>query len=161
VARLGRLAFEELFSPGPGAPDGKNPFRRFLRGKAPSSLCTLLPAYMLAILGYQNIWALFGAANQLLAALTLIACTLFFKMTGRRILALLFPTLIMLAVTYSSLALTIWDKVLLVGRGTFRLGVDGLQLGLALLLLVLGILAAVSCAAKILEKPPQERPSTP
>lgn len=148
VARLGRLAFQELFSTGEKTGGAAGIFR----SKAAASVCTLLPAYLLAIMGYQNIWALFGAANQLLAALTLIACTLFFKKTGRRIFMLLAPTVIMLAVTYSSLVLAIWKKFRLFQSGSFNPAVDGLQTGIAALLLVLGILVAVSCTAKLLEK---------
>ena len=159
VARLGRLAFQELVAAPPSASGtggtggstgtgGSGVFVKLLNSKAAAAVCTLLPACLLAIMGYQNIWALFGAANQLLAALSLIACTLFFKKTGRPILALLIPTVIMLVVTYSSLALTIGGKIRLALGGTFDPAVDGLQLAIALLLLVLGILAAVSCAAK-------------
>jgi carbon starvation protein len=154
VARLGRLAFQELFFPDGGISGGRSKtgafLRRILRSKSAASVCTLLPAYLLAIMGYQSIWALFGAANQLLAALTLIACTLFFKKTGRRIFMLIVPTVIMLAVTYSSLALTMWNKIRLFQTDGFNAGVDGLQAAIAALLLVLGILVAVSCAAKFL-----------
>jgi carbon starvation protein len=156
VARLGRLALEELFSTEKEISEKKHPWYRFLKRKPLTSLCTLLPAYLLAIIGYQNIWTLFGAANQLLAALTLIACTLFFQKTGRRIFMLLFPTGIMLIVTYSSLVATIYHKLLLLLRGTFVARVDGLQMGIALLLLIMGILVAVSCTIKLLKKPTGE-----
>jgi carbon starvation protein len=103
-------------------------------------------------MGYQTIWALFGAANQLLAALTLIACTLFFKKTRHFIFMLVIPTVIMLAVTYTSLVMSIRSKILLLTNGNFIPGVDGIQLCIAVLLLILGILVAVSCAKKLLEK---------
>ncbi|MDR2746443.1 MAG: carbon starvation protein A [Treponema sp.] len=173
VARLGRLSFQELFagesggaeSP-PGGPDsaGAGPagaarspvrrisgtLRRIMGGKIASAFCTLLPAYLLAILGYRNIWALFGAANQLLAALTLLACTLFLKRNSRRVLMLALPTVIMLAVTYSSLVLTIKSKIGRIFSGSFSAGVDGLQLVIALALLILGILVGLSSAVKLL-----------
>jgi carbon starvation protein len=152
VARLGRLSFLELFSTTDSEKTNQNFFRRVINSRIAGSVCTLLPAYLLAIMGYQNIWTLFGAANQLLAALTLIACTLFFKKTGRRIFMLIAPTTIMLAVTYTSLALSIRNKLALFKTGAFNPGVDGIQLGIAVLLLVLGILVAVSCAKKLLEK---------
>jgi carbon starvation protein len=154
VARLGRLSFQELFSLDgkTQAPGGRNLFARIAASKAASSLYTLLPAYLLAIMGYQNIWALFGAANQLLAALTLIACTLFFKKTRRRYIFLAIPTAIMLAVTYSSLFLIIKNKLALLPGGAFSIAVDGLQMAIAALLLVLGIMVAISCLVKLLEK---------
>ena len=151
VARLGRLSFQELFSVDEQKQTNKL-WIKILKNKAAASLFTLLPAYLLAIMGYQSIWALFGAANQLLAALTLIACTLFFKKTGRRFSMLVIPTAIMLAVTYTSLSLSIRNKIMLLINGKFNPAVDGIQMSIAILLLVLGILVAVSCAKKLLEK---------
>jgi carbon starvation protein len=156
VARLGRLSFQELFSFEVKGVEKHKFIKRMLNSRAAASVCTLLPAYLLAIMGYQNIWALFGAANQLLAALTLIACTLFFKKTGRRIFMLIIPTIIMLVVTYTSLVLSIKRKIELFLSGNFNLRVDGIQSVIAVLLLILGILVAVSCAKKLLEKDRQE-----
>jgi len=158
VARLGRLSLQELFSVdgADGAIGGqkqkKSLWALILQNRVAASVFTLGPAYLLAIMGYQNIWALFGAANQLLAALTLIACTLFFKKTGRRIYMIIVPTVIMLAVTYTSLSLSIKAKITLLLKGTFNAAVDGIQMCIAILLLVLGILVAASCACKLLGK---------
>jgi carbon starvation protein len=152
VARLGRLSFQELFSPAVDADregGGPGPVLRLLTGKPAAAFFTLIPAYLLAITGYQNIWALFGAANQLLAALTLIACILFFKKSGKRVFMLYIPAFIMLAVTFSSLALTIKSKVELLYRGGFTFAADGLQLVIAALLFFLGVLVVISCAAKL------------
>ncbi|MDR0497744.1 MAG: carbon starvation protein A [Treponema sp.] len=154
VARLGRLSFQELFHTGNEGSAPANPVFRILKSKSAASIFTLLPAYLLAITGYQNIWALFGAANQLLAALTLIACTMFFKKTGRRIAMLLVPTIIMLAVTFSSLVLSIRDRVVLLIQGNSNVTILGLQISIAALLLVLGTLVAISCAVKLTEKEP-------
>jgi len=161
VARLGRLSLQELFSTnGAGGTDGaggeqkqkKSLWALILKNRVAASVFTLGPAYLLAIMGYQNIWALFGAANQLLAALTLIACTLFFKKTGRRIYMIIVPTVIMLAVTYTSLCLSIKAKIMLLLNDTFNTAVDGIQMCIAILLLVLGILVAAACAVKLLGK---------
>jgi carbon starvation protein len=181
VARLGRLSFQELFAEDPEAagtgtgsmgtglppaqrvPGGRAALtlRRVLGSKAASAFCTLLPAYLLAILGYQNIWALFGAANQLLAALTLLACALFLRRNSRRALMLALPTVIMLGVTYSSLVLTIASKIGRIFSGSFKAGVDGLQLVISLALLVLGLLVGFSCTVKLLSSrnPPDSRGS--
>ena len=152
VARLGRLSFQELFSIEEGAVGSKNLIFRILKSKSAASLFTLLPAVLLAIMGYQSIWALFGAANQLLAALTLIACTMFLKKTGRKIVMLLAPTIIMLTVTFTSLILSIRDRAVLLWQGSPNAPILVLQTAIALLLLVLGILVAISCTAKLLEK---------
>jgi carbon starvation protein len=156
VARLGRLSFQELFSIDTENRDKGNLLLRILKSRFVLSMVTLLPACLLAIMGYQSIWALFGAANQLLAALTLIACTMFFKKTGRRIVMLLIPTVIMLVVTFTSLVLAIRDRVVLLQNGADPV-IPALQMGIALLLLVLGILVVISCTKKLLEKNPQGR----
>jgi carbon starvation protein len=154
VARLGRLSFQELFSIEEGGKNAGNLIFRALKSKSSSSVFTLAPAFLLAIMGYQTIWALFGAANQLLAALTLIACTMFFKKIGRETILLLIPTIIMLVVTFTSLVLSIRDRAILLLNGSQNVSVLGLQIGIAALLFVLGTLVAISCAAKLFEKSP-------
>jgi carbon starvation protein len=153
VARLGRLSFQELFSPGLES-STKKPglLGKVLTSKGAASMFTLLPAYILAVLGYQNIWVLFGAANQLLAALTLIACALFLKRTKRRGFMLFIPTVIMLLVTFSSLVLTARTRILRLLSGNFNWASDGLQLFIACLLLLLGILVVISCVQKLWQK---------
>jgi len=155
VARLGRLSFQELFTIEDGAKGADNLLIRALKSKSAASVFTLVPAFLLAIMGYQTIWALFGAANQLLAALTLIACMMFLKMTGRNKAMLLIPTIIMLAVTFTSLVLSIKDRVVLLLRGSQNASAPGMQIIIAALLLVLGVLVAISCAKKLLEKTPE------
>ena len=152
VARLGRLAFQELFSLDEENAQEKNVLVRIIKSKTAASLFTLVPAWMLATMGYQSIWALFGAANQLLAALTLIACTMFFKKTGRRFFMLLIPTAVMIAVTFTYLTLSIRTRVLLIIKGSANVSILGLQIGIAALLLILGILVAVSCTRELLKK---------
>jgi len=158
VARLGRFAFQELFSISESKGTKYHFIIRIFNSKAAASIFTLLPAFILAKMGYQTIWALFGAANQLLAALTLIACTLFLK-NKHYSLILIVPTIIMLTVTYTSLVISIKDKILLLLNDNFNYH-DGIQLCIAVLLLVLGILVAVSCIIKLLEKDKKNTPET-
>jgi carbon starvation protein len=115
-------------------------------------LLTLFVGYLLAILGYQNIWPLFGSANQLLAALALIACAVFLKKTKRQGSMLYVPMIFMLAVTFTALAFTIVQKGGKLFSGGFTVGSDGLQLVFAALLLALGIMVAVSGVQKLTEK---------
>jgi carbon starvation protein len=55
--------------------------------------------------GYKAIWPIFGSANQLLAALTLIAVTAWLVREGRRFLFTALPAAFMLVTTFASLAL--------------------------------------------------------
>jgi carbon starvation protein len=147
VARVGRLAFQELFTEEISSPVGK-----ILANKYIATICTLFVGYLLAVLGYQTIWPLFGSANQLLAALALMACSVFLKKTNRQGVTLWAPMFIMLVVTFTALAFTIKSKGGKLFDGTFSISADALQLIFALLLLALGIMIAVSGVKKLAEK---------
>lgn len=149
VARVGRLAFQELFTEETDRPGAVN---KLLSNKYIATLLTLLFGYLLAVIGYATIWPLFGAANQLLAALALISCAVFLKKTKREGAMLWAPMFIMLAVTFTALAFTIKAKGGLLFSGGFKFEADGLQLVFAILLLILGIMVAVSGVKKLAEK---------
>ncbi|MDR2343422.1 MAG: carbon starvation protein A [Spirochaetaceae bacterium] len=149
VARVGRLAFQELFTEETDKPRTVN---KLLSNKYVATLLTLLFGYLLAIIGYATIWPLFGAANQLLAALALISCAVFLKKTNREGAMLWAPMFIMLAVTFTALVFTIKAKGGLLFSGGFKFEADGLQLVFAILLLILGIMVAVSGVKKLAEK---------
>lgn len=154
VARIGRMSFQELFA----VDDMKNakPWRKVLCNPYFSTIITLLFGFVLTKIGYANIWPLFGSANQLLSALVLITLCVFMKVTGRSNKMLFPPMIIMLCVTFTALvqrliamvkaistaaAVTIpagettWGKVFLN---------NGLQLVIAVLLIVLGLTIVVN-----------------
>ena len=139
VARIGRMSWQELFV------DDKeqSPFMKFITNKHVATLITLLGGYVLCIGGYQNIWPLFGAANQLLSALVLISLSVFLKVTGRKGFMLWIPMTIMLVVTLSSLGLSIYKIInAWMLTGTIDFATSGLQLIIAILLVVLGVIVA-------------------
>lgn len=152
VARVGRFAFQELFTDAQNEGKKIPPAIKFLCNKYTATACTLLVAYFLAILGYAAIWPLFGSANQLLAALALISCSVFLKKTNRQGFMLYAPMFIMLAVTFTALAFTIYDKGIKLFDSTFNLEQDFLQFVFAVLLLGLGIVVAVQGVGKLREK---------
>ena len=61
--------------------------------------------------GYAKIWALFGASNQLLAALGLLAVAAWLGKVGKNNKMLIFPMAFMLVVTVISLIQTIYSNV--------------------------------------------------
>ena len=66
-----------------------------------------------ALLGtgqFQELWPIFGSANQLLAALALLAVTVWLTRTGVQRLFTLIPMAFMFAVTLSSLAIMVWQQ---------------------------------------------------
>lgn len=52
---------------------------------------------------YQKFWSLFGTSNQLLAAMTLLAVTVWLRRDGKRVWYTFVPMLVVLAVTVTSL----------------------------------------------------------
>ena len=95
--------------------------------------------YILTQIGYANIWPLFGSANQLLSALVLITLCVFLKVTGRENRTLLIPLAIMLCVTFTALVERSAALVQAIQAGSAMFMVEGLQLIIALLLMVLGV----------------------
>lgn len=146
VARIGRLSFQELFLDASIDDDNMEGWRKIVTNKYFATIITLVLAYLLAKAGYKNIWPLFGSANQLLSALSLIACAVFFKKTNRKGWMLWVPMIIMLAVTLTALVQKI---IALIGNPTPG---NLLQLAFAVALFVLGIIVAMLGLKRLAEK---------
>ncbi len=116
-----------------------------------STFLTLAFGFLLTKIGYANIWPLFGSANQLLSALVLATLCVFLKVTGRSNKMLFPPLIIMLCVTFTALVQRLIAMVKAISNAaavTIPAGettwgavfiANGLQLILAILLIVLGL----------------------
>lgn len=149
VARIGRMSFQELFLGDTIDTAKMTPVQRVLTNKYFATVITLFFGYLLTLGGYNNVWPLFGSANQLLAALVLIALAVFLKTTGRTGWTLYFPMGMMLVVTFTALIQKTVALVKNVASGQAAFLVDGLQLIVAILLMVLGVMVAYSCIRKL------------
>ena len=152
VARIGRMSFQELFYGDTTDPEKMPAWQRVLTNKYFATVITLFFGYLLTLGGYTNVWPLFGSANQLLAALVLIALSVFLKTTGRTGWTLYAPMFVMLAVTFTALVQKTIALVTNIVNGKAKLLVDGLQFIVAILLMVLGVLVAFSCLKKLFGK---------
>ena len=153
VARVGRLAFQEFFIDSEKEEKDYNMVEKVCTNKYFATGITLVLAYVLAKVGYASIWSLFGSANQLLSALALIACAVFFKSTKRQGWMLWIPMVIMLVVTLVALTLTIVSKTQLVVGGTSaNVAGDCLQLVFAVALFALGVTVAFQGIRKMFQK---------
>ena len=109
ATRLGRFIFQELFTkvdPKTGEAQGNvltNPFVATL-------ITVVLSGYM-SLGSYLTIWPIFGAANQLLAALSLLAVGVWLKSVGRDNLMVLIPMAFMFCVTLVALAQIIFANM--------------------------------------------------
>ena len=84
VARIGRMAFQELFLDNNTDTSNISAFSKLMSNKYVATIITLAVGLMLSLGGYNNVWPLFGSANQLLSALVLITLAVFLRATGRK-----------------------------------------------------------------------------
>lgn len=151
VARVGRLSFQEFFLDDDVDEKNMSPFLKLVTNKYFATILTLVLAYILAKVGYAEIWPLFGSANQLLSVLALVACAVFLKKTKRQGAMLWIPMVFMMAVTFTALGMTIVKLSKAFVTTGLSVG-NTLQLIFAALLLVLGVIVAIQGIQKLLEK---------
>ena len=156
VARVGRLSFQEFFLDDDVEEENMTPFLKVVTNKYFATAITLVLAYLLAKVGYAEIWPLFGSANQLLSVLALVACAVFLKRTKRQGVMLVFPMVFMMAVTFTALSMTIVKLSKAFIATGLSLG-NTLQLVFAILLLILGIIVVVQGIRKLLKKNDNEK----
>ena len=149
ATRLGRYMFQELFIPAGKTREELSGWRKFFSNPIVATLITVALGVALGLTGYQLVWPLFGAANQLLAALGLLAVCAWLGNAGRNNKMFYVPMVFMLIVTLTSLALTMQAKFLAIMGGALTLA-NGLQLVLAVLLAVLAVVLAVKGACALL-----------
>lgn len=135
--RLGRYLLQELLG---------------WKGRAGAVAATLAtvaaPGLLLAFAGegmWQKFWTLFGASNQLLAALTLLAVTVWLYQARRRIAFTLAPMIFVLTITLWALGKLTWANL----NATKGLDVELLNGVAALLLILLALYLAVSAVIKL------------
>ncbi|MGN1140220.1 MAG: carbon starvation protein A [Oliverpabstia sp.] len=151
VARVGRLSFQEFFLDDSVDENNMSPFLKVMTNKYFATVITLVLAYLLAKVGYAEIWPLFGSANQLLSVLALVACAVFLKKTKRQGFMLWIPMGFMMAVTFTALSMTIVKLSKAFMTTGLSLG-NTLQLIFAVLLLILGVIVAIQGIKKLFEK---------
>lgn len=152
VARIGRISFQEFFVDDDTDYDHMSPVLKVVTNKYFATILTLVLAFLLAKVGYAEIWPLFGSANQLLSVLALVACAVFLKKTKRQGVMLWLPMFFMMAVTFTALTMTIVKLVSALTTTGLSLG-NTMQLIFAVLLLILGVIVAIQGVKKLAEKP--------
>ena len=102
-------------------------------------------------------WQLFGAANQLVGAIVLIALAVFLKVTGRQGKMLYIPMAFMLVATLLALLMSIYGIVhKILQTGGFNYLTDGLQLVVAIALITLATMIAFHGVNKLTSNPDKE-----
>lgn len=105
--RLGRFVVQEAMQ----TQTSNRVTLAFQNRNVATGLVVLLSLGLLTTGQFQELWPIFGSANQLLAALALLAVTVWLtKMKINRLITLI-PMVFMFAVTLSSLAIFAWVRI--------------------------------------------------
>ena len=152
ATRLARYMFQEFWlEPGQTWKDATG-FKRVLTNPYVATLITVVLGIALGMTGYAKIWALFGAANQLLAALGLLAVAAWLGTMGKNNKMFLFPMAFMLVVTIVSLCQTILTNFKAATAGTGEVLWCWIRAGLGTLLVILAIVLAIEGVQTIMSK---------
>ena len=137
ATRLGRFLFQELFA------TNKNGQKNILSNMYVATFITIACSALLTIAGYQKIWALFGACNQLVSVPAFLAVACWLKKIGRNNKMFYFPMFFMLAATLSTLVLTFKNNIIKLTGGEGQMLVEGLQCLLIVPIVVLAVIMAI------------------
>lgn len=116
ATRIGRYIFQEFFITEEQIESGKMPL---ISNMYVATTVTVLMGGLLGWSGYAVVWPIFGSANQLLAAMALLAVAMWLKKQGRNHKMLILPMIFMFAATLAALVLLIYNHstLLLSGEG--------------------------------------------
>lgn len=118
ATRLARFMFQEFWlEPGQTAKDVKEGWKKVLVNPYFATILTVVLGIILGMTGYTKIWGLFGAANQLLAGIGLLAVAAWLANCGKNNKMFLIPMAFMIVVTICSLCLTIKNQIGIIVKG--------------------------------------------
>ena len=143
ATRLARFMFQEFFlEPGQTPADIKDGWKKIMVNPYVATAITVVLGVLLGLTGYSKIWGLFGAANQLLAGLGLLAVATWLGNVGKNNKMFLIPMGFMTVVTICSLVLTIKNQIGIIAKGEADWGPYA-QAVLGTLLVVLAIVLVI------------------
>lgn len=143
ATRLGRFMFQEFWlKPGETVEQVQGSFKKLMINPYFSTILTVVLGVALGMNGFQKIWGIFGAANQLLAGLGLLAVCTWLGNAGKNNKMFLFPMAFMTVVTISSLLIIIDNQLAVISAGGADWGPYA-QVILAVLLTVLAIILVI------------------
>lgn len=152
ATRLARFLLQEFFTGEAQTLKEVTGYRKVLVNPYFATLICVICGGALAIGGYQNIWPLFGSANQLLAALALLAAAVWLGKIGKNNKMFFIPMIFMLIATLTALYLTFVKNMGLLASGTGVIYKEGLQCLFAVILFVLAVILTVQGAIALSRK---------
>lgn len=143
ATRLARYMFQEFWLESGQTYEDVQGFKRTVTNPYVATIITVVLGIALGMTGYAKIWALFGAANQLLAALGLLAVAAWLGKMGKNNKMFLLPMAFMLIVTVVSLCQTILTNIKGVMAGAGETTWCVVRASIGTLLVILAIVLAV------------------
>ena len=116
-----------------------------------ATLITVVLGITLGMNGYEKIWSLFGSANQLLAALGLLAVATWLGNAGKTKFMCVIPMFFMLAVTIFSLGINTKTQLAQITVGGADWG-PYVQVIVGVLLIILAIILTVEGVVTLLNQ---------
>lgn len=143
ATRLARFMFQEFWlEPGQTTKDVKEGWKKVMVNPYFATILTVVLGILLGMTGYAKIWGLFGAANQLLAGIGLLAVATWLGNAGKNNKMFLIPMAFMIVVTICSLALTVKNQIGIISAGGADWGPYA-QTILGILLIVLAVVLVI------------------
>ena len=143
ATRLARFMFQEFWlEPGQTPKDIKEGWKKVMVNPYFATILTVVLGILLGMTGYAKIWGLFGAANQLLAGIGLLAVATWLGNAGKNNKMFLIPMAFMIVVTICSLALTVKNQIGIIAAGSADWGPYA-QVILGALLIILAIILVI------------------
>ena len=141
--RLSRFMFSELFlKEGEATWKDAKGIRKLLTHPLFGTTIMVVIGCVLGALSLSQIWGLFGAANQLLSGIALMAVASWLGNAGKNNKMFFIPMIFMLAATLTSLVMTVVKKIGLIGAGEALWG-DWFQLVFAAAMIILACVLVV------------------
>lgn len=143
ATRLARFMFQEFFlEPGQTVDDIKEGWKKIAVNPYFATIITVILGIALGMTGYSKIWGLFGAANQLLAGIGLLAVATWLSNVGKNNKMFLIPMAFMIVVTICSLCVTVKNQVGMITAGGADWGPYA-QAIIGVLLIVLAVILVI------------------
>lgn len=135
ATRIGRYIMQEIGTV--KGPSGDKP--TFISNIYVSTALTVGFSILLLVFGYAKIWPIFGSANQLLAALALLAVTGWVMKQGKKSWETIIPLIFMFAVTFTALFLLVRANVVGEKHNFVLAGIGIVLFALAVLQIIEGV----------------------
>ena len=140
--RLSRYMFAELFIPEGKTRDELTGARKFFSHPLVSTLIMVVIGCGMGFMSLSQIWGVFGAANQLLAGIAMLAVAAWLGNIGKNNKMFFVPMVFMLCATLTSLTMTIIGKIKLIASAGAAWG-DWFQMIWSIGLIALAVILVV------------------